>query len=82
MAGKIGKGKGQGFLFSMSWPLYLKENHHKDSGGSYAHGFNCDQVAKEIKVGKIQGDGLLFFLIGSRGSDIALKVVSKNMNRS
>lgn len=62
MTGKIGKGKGQGFLFSVSWPSHLKENHRKDSGDSYAHGSNCDQVAKEIKVGKIQGDGLLFFL--------------------
>lgn len=31
-------------------------------------------------IGKIQGDGLLFFLVGSRGSDTSLKVVSRNLN--
>lgn len=82
MAGKIGKGEGQGFLFSMSWALYLKENHHKDSGGSYAHGSNCDQVAKEIRLGKSKEMVCFFVLIGSRGLDISLEVVSRNMNRS
>lgn len=49
MAGKPEMGKGQGFLFSKSWPLYPKENYPKGFGGSHFLGSNRVRLQRRLR---------------------------------